>query len=97
MYPVTEDARLIGCVHSKQVAGIPRDRWTELTVRDILTPCSVENTVAVDADALSALSIMNRTGATRLLVLDGDRLAGVVTLKDLLKLLSLKLDLEGVT
>jgi len=97
MYPVTEDARLIGCVHSKQVAGIPRDRWTELTVRDILTPCSAENTVAVDADALSALSIMNRTGATRLLVLDGDRLAGVVTLKDLLKLLSLKLDLEGVT
>jgi CBS domain-containing protein len=29
-------------------------------------------------------------------VLDGERLAGVVTLKDLMKLLTLKLDLEGV-
>jgi CBS domain-containing protein len=31
------------------------------------------------------------------LVVDGDRLAGIVTLKDLLKLLALKLDLEGVS
>jgi CBS domain-containing protein len=96
MYPVTEDARLIGCIHSKQIAGIPRDQWTQLTVRDILTPCSAENTIAADSDALSALSIMKRTGTSRLLVLDGDHLAGVVTLKDLLKLLTLKLDLEGV-
>lgn len=95
MYPVTEDTRLIGCVHSKQVAGIPRDQWTQLRVRDILTPCSAENTIAADADALAALSIMKRTGASRLLVLDGERLAGVVTLKDLMKLLALKLDLEG--
>jgi Zn-dependent protease len=96
MYPVTENERLIGCIHSKQVAGIPQDQRTQLTVRDILMPCSADNTIAADADALAALSIMNRTGATRLLVLDGDRLAGVVTLKDLLKLLALKLDLEGV-
>jgi CBS domain-containing protein len=95
MYPVMEDTRLIGCVHSKQVAGIPRDQWTQLTVRDILTPCSAENTIAGDINALAALSIMNRTGATRMLVLDGDRLAGVVTLKDLLKLLALKLNLES--
>lgn len=96
MYPVTEDTRLIGCVHSKKVAGIPRDQWTQLRVRDILTPCSPENTIAADTDALAALSIMKRTGTSRLLVLDGERLAGVVTLNDLLKLLALELDLEGV-
>jgi Zn-dependent protease/CBS domain-containing protein len=96
MYPVMDNARPIGCVHSKQIAGIPRDQWTQLRVRDILTPCSPENTIAADTDALAALSIMKRTGTSRLLVLDGDHLAGVVTLKDLLKLLTLKLDLEGV-
>ncbi|NJN36215.1 MAG: CBS domain-containing protein [Nitrospiraceae bacterium] len=72
MYPVMEDTRLIGCVHSKQVAGIPRDQWTQLTVRDILTPCSPENTIAADTDALAALSIMKRTGTSRLLVLEDD-------------------------
>lgn len=95
MYPVMDNMRLIGCVNSKQVAGIPRDQWKQLTVRDIVMPCSAENTVAADADARAALSIMNRTGTSRLLVLDGDRLAGIVTLKDLLKLFMLKLNLEG--
>lgn len=39
---------------------------------------------------------MNRTGHSRLMVLEGERLVGIVTLKDLLKLIALKLDLEGV-
>jgi CBS domain-containing protein len=96
MYPVTQNSHLIGCISSKQIAGIPRDQWKRLTVRDVATPCSSENTVRVDADALAALSLMNRTGHSRLMVLDGERLVGIVTLKDLLKLIALKLDLEGV-
>lgn len=97
MYPVTQNSHLIGCVSSKQIAGIPREQWKRLTVRDVATPCSSENTVRADADALAALSLMNRTGNSRLMVLDGERLVGIVTLKDLLKLIALKLDLEGVT
>jgi CBS domain-containing protein len=38
---------------------------------------------------------MTRTGNSRLMVLDRGQLVGVVTLKDLLRFLSLKLDLEG--
>ncbi len=96
LYPVMHDSRLIGCVTSKQIAGIPKDQWTRHTVRDIATPCSEENTVSADADALAALSIMNRTGNSRLMVMEGDRLVGIVALKDLLKLLALKLDLKGM-
>ena len=96
MYPVMEDSRLIGCISSKQVAGVPRDQWKQLRVRDVTAPCSKENTIDIDTRVLTALSIMNRTGNSRLLVMDGDRLAGIVTLKDLLKLLALKLELEGV-
>jgi CBS domain-containing protein len=97
MYPVIQNSHPIGCISSKQIARIPRDQWKRLTVRDVATPCSSENTVRVDADALAALSLMNRTGHSRLMVLDGERLVGIVTLKDLLKLIALKLDLEGVT
>lgn len=97
MYPVVDEARLVGCVSSKQIAGIPRDQWKRLTVRDVAAPCSDDNTVDIETGALAALAIMNRTGNSQLLVMDGDRLVGIVTLKDLLKLLALKLDLEGVT
>jgi CBS domain containing-hemolysin-like protein len=38
---------------------------------------------------------MNASGLSRLMVAEGDRLVGVVALKDLLALLAAKVDLEG--
>ena len=52
-------------------------------------------TIKADTDALEALGKMKRTGSNRLLVTDGDQLIGIVSLKDLLRFLDLKLDLEG--
>lgn len=95
MYPVLQNSRLIGCIKANQVAGIPREQWTHLTVGDVLTPCTDENTIDVETDAVTTLSIMNQTGNSRLLVMEGDRLVGIVTLKDLLRLLALKLNLQG--
>lgn len=94
-YPVLDQSRLVGCISAKQIAGIPKDQWSRLTVGELATPCSTNNTVSVEADALAALSLMNRTGHSRLMVMDGERLVGIVTLKDLLKFLALKLDLQG--
>ncbi len=37
---------------------------------------------------------MNQTGLSRLLVAENDRLIGILTLKDLLAFLSLKVELE---
>jgi CBS domain-containing protein len=37
---------------------------------------------------------MARTGSGRLMVIEENRLVGVITLKDMLKFLSLKLELE---
>jgi Zn-dependent protease len=95
MFPVVEDGSLIGCVGTSEVKGIPREQWGSLTVGEIATKCSSENTIGPDADALSAIFAMNRTGSSRLLVVEGGRLVGIVSLRDMLKLLSLKLDLEG--
>ena len=56
--------------------------------------CNPENTVGTDTDAMEALSRMNRTGVSRLMVVDGDRLLGILTLKDLLRFFALKMELE---
>jgi CBS domain-containing protein len=37
---------------------------------------------------------MSRTGASRLMVVDGDRLLGILSLKDLVRFFSLKMELE---
>ena len=96
MLPVVEDSHLIGRISAKQIATIPREQWTQLRARDVTTPCSQENTIDINTGVLRALSIMHRTGNSRLLIMDGDHLVGIVTLKDLMKLLAQTLDLERV-
>jgi len=95
MFPVCDGDRLVGCVTSNQVKQVPKDKWSQQTVRQLIKPCSRENTVGPEMDAVKALSIMNRTGNSRLMVVDGEQLVGIVTLKDMLKFLDLKIDFEG--
>jgi signal-transduction protein with cAMP-binding, CBS, and nucleotidyltransferase domain len=38
---------------------------------------------------------MNRTGSSRLMVVENGRLVGIVTLKDLSEILALRMELEG--
>jgi high-affinity K+ transport system ATPase subunit B len=38
---------------------------------------------------------MNSTGNSRLMVVEGNKLLGVISLKDMLKFMALKLDLEA--
>jgi len=94
MFPVVADSdKLAGCVTTKEVKAIPKEEWKSKRVGDIAVSCSTQNTVAPDTDAVKALSQMHRSGASRLMVVDGNRLAGVVSLKDMLKFLSLKIEL----
>ncbi len=95
MFPVATDGTLLGCISARQVKDIPREQWDQRRVEDALTTCSIENTIPPDTDAMKALAIMNRTGNSRLLVVAGDQLVGIITLKDMLKFLNLKMDLEG--
>ena len=93
MYPVVEGGELIGCITSRQVKDIPRDQWAARTVGDAKIRSSPENTIAPAADALQALSVMSRTGNSRLMVVDDGRLVGIITLKDILGFISIKLAL----
>jgi Zn-dependent protease/predicted transcriptional regulator len=94
MFPVVDGGRLVGCVSTRQVREVPRERWATTSVLEVAEPCTHENTIPRQADPLMALAKMNRTGASRLLVVDGDRLVGIVALKDMLGFLSARLELE---
>lgn len=95
MFPVLENDTLVGCVTTRRVKEIPREQWSRRTVGEIVGGCSKENTVSPDVDAIKALSIMSKTGNSRLMVVEDGRLLGIIALKDLLEFLSVKLDLEG--
>jgi Zn-dependent protease len=94
MYPVVEGGTLIGCITTRQVKEMPRDQWAIRTVRDVASRCSPENTIGPAADAMKALSVMSKTGNSRLMVVDDGRLVGIITLKDIMGYLSVKLELD---
>jgi Zn-dependent protease len=96
MYPVMEGQELVGCISTRQVKEVPRNEWERRTVGEMALRCSPQNAIAPDTDAVKALSVMNRTGNSRLLVVDGGRLVGIISLKDILALLAVKLDLGEV-
>ena len=95
MFPVVENSRLLGCIGVAEIRRIPRERWDLMRVVDAMSPASPENTIDAGRDSVEALAIMQRSGNSRLMVVEDGRLVGLVTLKDLLRLVAYKMDLEG--
>lgn len=84
MLPVVDGEQLLGYVTAQRVKQLPREEWSRQSIGTIVVPSSTDNTVSPDTDAMEALDKMTRTGNTRLLVVEGGRLAGVLALHDLL-------------
>jgi predicted transcriptional regulator len=94
MFPVVDNGNLAGCISTRQVKEVPREKWGQETVGRLASQCSLDNTISPDTDALKALSMINKTGNSRLLVVEGHKLVGVLTLRDMMQFLSLKVELE---
>jgi Zn-dependent protease len=94
MFPVVEGENLVGCIATRQLRETPKDQWATKTVGEIASTCSKDNTIAPETDVIKVLSLMNRTRNSRLMVVEGNKLIGLIALKDIMNFLSIKLDLD---
>ena len=94
VFPVIRNGRLLGCVTAPQVNEVGEAQWDRRTVAEIMEPCSQDNMISPETDALAAMTKMQRTGRSPLLVVDHGELVGILSLRDLLELLTLKLQLQ---
>jgi len=94
LFPVVNSNTLLGCISTKQVKEIPREQWGKKTVGEVADKCSAANTIEPDADAVKALSAMRRNNTSRMMVVENERLVGIIALKDMLEFLSLKVELD---
>lgn len=93
-FPVASNGHLEGFVTTRDLNRIPRTEWDQHTVAEVMHPDIQAVSISADADALEALRKMQQSTSSRLLVTEGDRLVGIVSLKDLLRFLQFKLGLE---
>ncbi len=95
MFPVVEESRILGSITISDVKAVPRDEWHHRLVGTLIQPLSPENSISAGAPVKEAISKMSGSGLSRLLVIEKEALAGMVTLKDLLDFLALRMEFES--
>jgi Zn-dependent protease/CBS domain-containing protein len=89
-YPVVEDGRAVGLIPFRCVAEVPRSNWDERTVRDCMLERDSVPVLDEDDELVDALAQLSERGLGRGLVVDGDRLAGLLSITDLARALELR-------
>jgi Zn-dependent protease len=96
LFPVVEDSRLLGCIRIDSIKQLPREDWGKTKIRDLMEAVSSANTVSADTETTKLLSTLVRPNTpSRFMVVEGKQLVGMISLKDLLELISLKLEIES--
>jgi CBS domain-containing protein len=83
-FPVVEGDRPVGLVTLNQVKDVPRERWNDYTVREIMTPVEKGIVVRPEDKLSDVLEKMEELGENRVLVADNGKLEGIITASDIL-------------
>ena len=86
--PVLEDGTLLGYVDTQIVRKIDREHWTTVMVEDVIENVNNDNSVSCDMTGLDLMARIMKTGRRKFLVVDAERLAGVITLTDVLAVIN---------
>jgi Zn-dependent protease/CBS domain-containing protein len=94
VFPVVDSTgRPVGIIGLKDVANADREARTS----DIMGALTEDNTVSSTVPAYKVLQMMQRRQNSRLLVVDGQTLKGMVTMRDIMSYLAVREELEPET
>lgn len=89
-YPVMRDRQLIGLLYYRDLAAVPSGDWERARVDDVALPTAEAPTLSPDDDLAEALMELADTKLQRALVVDGDRLEGLLSVTDVSRLLEVQ-------
>jgi Zn-dependent protease len=87
-YPVVDDGQAVGLVPLRCLAEVPREDWAVRRVADCMVRRERLATLTADDDLAAALAALRRSEQGRALVLDGDRLVGLLSITDVARALA---------
>jgi Zn-dependent protease/predicted transcriptional regulator len=86
-YPVVDDGRAVGLVPFRCVAEVPRREWDNRSIEDCMLGKDEVPVLHEDDELVDALEQLGQSPVGRALVLDGDRLVGLLSMTDLVRAL----------
>lgn len=88
-FPVLEGERLAGLVFQRDVEQLPPAQRHSTSVRDVMKPMDQVVTAHVNDDAFDVLNLLAQRDINQILVVEHDRVAGLVRRADILRWLAL--------
>ena len=92
---VTRGHEMIGMITPHQVREIPKERWDELRVADVMLPMDRIHAVTPETPVLEALELMGREDINQVPVVANGHIEGVLSRADLLQVLQSRQELAA--
>lgn len=89
-YPVMRDRQLVGLLYYRDLAAIPPGDWHRARADEVAVPIGEAKTLSPGDDLDEALMQLADTKIERALVLEGDRLVGLLSITDVSRLLEVR-------
>lgn len=93
-FPVTSGETLRGLVSLDDLKNIPRERWNGTYVRDVMQQDLASLSVTSGEEVAEVLKRMVRDRCGKLPVVDGDKVIGIITRRDIMEALRVFSDLS---
>ncbi|MFH0887177.1 MAG: site-2 protease family protein [bacterium] len=94
-FPVIQYDRIVGLVSLQDIKKIDKDKWSHENISELMTPISEKYVLHPEEQAVEALTHMVRDDLPALPIVEDNQLLGVISQRDILKVLKIKMDLEG--
>jgi Zn-dependent protease/CBS domain-containing protein len=93
-FPVVEDDTLLGLLTLHAIKEVEREKWPQLTAKDIMIPLGPHLTITKEEEVTEALAKMASSGTGRLLVIEDSKLIGILSQRDIMRLFEFKAEIE---
>lgn len=92
---VARNGHLSGIVTLHHIKAVPHERWPNTAVGDAMTPAANVRVIAPETPLLDVLRIMEGEDINQIPVVSGDRLVGMLTRDQVLRVLSARMELDA--
>lgn len=95
-FPVVSGTNVTGLLTLKNVRDLDREKWRTTSVKDVMRSLGPEDVLSPEDDAMTALQRLMRSdeGPGRFPVIDRGELVGIISQRDVIKMLEFKAGLE---